>query len=216
MIHQPISKSVSEAIAKGLLEVGAVKLRPQAPFQWASGWMSPIYCDNRLTLSYPEFRKTIKEALADLVKFTLPEIDAIAGVATAGIPQAALVADILNLPMLYVRSAPKDHGMGNRIEGRIIEGAKVLVIEDLVSTGKSSLQAVEALRAAGMKPIAMAAVFSYGFTKADEAFKNANVNLFTLTNYPALVEVAAKTGYIQPQELELLQQWRTSPETWGS
>lgn len=215
MINEPISKQQAEAIALGLLEVGAVKLRPQQPFQWASGWLSPIYCDNRLTLSFPALRTLIKEALTDLVKIQLPDIEAVAGVATAGIPQAALVADALNLPMLYVRSAPKDHGMGNRIEGRIIKDAKVLVIEDLVSTGKSSLQAVEALKEAQMNPIAMAAVFSYGFQQAAQAFNQASMDLFTLSNYDTLVAVAAQNGYIQPQELELLQQWRKNPDTWG-
>ncbi len=207
--------SLATTFAEKLLNVKCIKLQPEQPFTWASGWLSPFYCDNRKTLAYPEVRTFVKEELARLIAEKYPEATAIAGVATGAIAQGALVADALNLPMCYVRSKAKDHGMGNLIEGTLPEGAKVVVVEDLISTGGSSLKAVEALRAAGFEILGMVASYTYGFPVAAEAFKAANVELTTLTNYEAVVEAALKSGYIESKHVELLAQWRANPSEWG-
>ncbi|MFN8415019.1 MAG: orotate phosphoribosyltransferase [Cytophagaceae bacterium] len=202
-------------VAKSLLEIEAVKLSPTQPFQWASGWKSPIYCDNRMTLSYPKVRSIIRDGLAALIREHFPQANGIAGVATAGIPQGALVADVLELPMFYVRPKPKDHGMGNQIEGKVLPGQKVVVIEDLISTGGSSLKAVEALKAANVEVLGMVAIFTYGFEVAANNFAQAKVPLFTLSNYNELIKEAIQLGYIQPEALDALQAWRKAPEVWN-
>ncbi len=201
--------------AKLLMEAKAIKLSPEKPFQWSSGWNSPIYCDNRITLSYPAIRTTIKEALAARVKEDFPQAEAIAGVATAGIAQGALIADYLHLPYAYVRPEPKKHGMGNQIEGRLEPGQKVVVVEDLISTGGSSLKVVEALRAYGVEVVGMIAIFTYGFKQADDNFTLHNVKLSVLSNYNFLIDAALEEGYITQQQVDSLGQWRLSPETWG-
>ncbi|WP_019986987.1 orotate phosphoribosyltransferase [Rudanella lutea] len=206
---------INSQIARHLLEVKAVKLRPEEPFTWSSGWLSPIYCDNRVTLSYPEVRTFIKNALADAIRQNFPAADIIAGVATAGIAQGALVADVLNLPYCYVRPEPKKHGMGNQIEGRFEAGQRVVVIEDLISTGGSSLKVVEALRQAGADVLGMAAIFTYGFPLADENFRNANVPLVCLSDYSALIEEAQRMDYVQAEQLSSLGAWREDPGSWG-
>ncbi len=185
------------------------------PFKWASGWNSPIYCDNRISLSYPSARTFIKNALVEAIKIKFPDVEVIAGVATAGIPQGALVADAMELPYVYVRSSAKSHGMQNLIEGKVIPGAKTVVIEDLISTGGSSLQAVNALEAAGFNPIAVVSIFSYGFSLAQTEFKKAAIELVSLSNYNALIEQALEMQVIEQSDLVRLQEWRTSPETWG-
>jgi orotate phosphoribosyltransferase len=207
--------TTARKIASFLLETKAVQLRPNEPFQWSSGWKSPIYCDNRITLSSPEARTFIKKSLAKLIKKNFPDAQAIAGVATAGIAQGALVADYLNLPFSYVRPKPKEHGMGNQIEGRIEKGQKVVVIEDLISTGGSSLKAVEALRAAGVEVVGMVAIFTYGFKAADENFDANNVKLATLSSYKYLIDEALQSNYISADDVASLQKWRRNPEKWG-
>ena len=202
-------------LAAELLKIKAVKLQPEQPFTWASGWKSPFYCDNRKTLSFPELRTRVKLGLAKLILEEFPEADIVAGVATGAIAQGALVAEELAKPFVYVRPKAKDHGMGNQIEGDVFPGAKVIVVEDLVSTGMSSLRAVEALRAAGVEVIGMVASFTYGFNVAEEAFANAGVKLITLTNYEAVLEVALETGYITEEELPLLNEWRKDPSHWN-
>ncbi|WP_242929001.1 orotate phosphoribosyltransferase [Pontibacter vulgaris] len=209
------STTTAHKVASFLLETEAVKLRPEQPFKWSSGWNSPIYCDNRVTLSYPYIRSYIKQALAELIKNNFPDAEAIAGVATAGIAQGALVADLLEMPFLYVRPQPKSHGMGNQIEGKLLAGQKVVLVEDLISTGGSSLKAAEAVIAAGGKVVGMAAIFTYGFPLAEENFKNAGIPLFCLSNYSALTEAALEQGVISENSMEALAQWRKSPETWG-
>ena len=207
-------KNVETAFAEQLLEVKAIKLQPENPFTWASGWKSPFYCDNRKTLSYPSLRTFVKENLAEMIRISFPEADAVAGVATGAIAQGALVSDVLGLPFCYVRSKAKDHGMGNLIEGTLPEGSKVVVVEDLISTGGSSLKAVEALRAAGFEVVGMVAAYTYGFPVAEEAFRAANVKLLTLTNYQAVVSVATQTGYITADQQPTLDQWRKDPANW--
>jgi orotate phosphoribosyltransferase len=207
--------TVSQKIASILLETKAVKLSPEKPFKWSSGWNSPIYCDNRVTLSFPEGRTFIKKSLAKAIKKHFPEADLIAGVATAGIPQGALVADALGLPFAYVRPKPKEHGMGNQIEGRIEKGQKVVVVEDLISTGGSSLKAVDALREAGIEVIGMVAIFTYGFKVADKNFEEAGVKLVTLGHYNSLIDQAIAQKYIAAESLESLKKWRRNPEKWG-
>ncbi|GAB2535316.1 orotate phosphoribosyltransferase [Rufibacter soli] len=202
-------------IAAYLLETQAVQLRPEQPFLWSSGWNSPIYCDNRVTLSYPHIRSFIKKALAQAVKAHFEGVQAIAGVATAGIAQGALVADLLDLPYLYVRPEPKSHGMGNQIEGKLEKGQRIVLIEDLVSTGGSSLKAAKAVQSAGGEVIGMAAIFTYGFSQADANFAAANIPTVCLSNYNALLETAAQQGYISKDAIATLEQWRQSPETWG-
>ena len=205
---------IKESFAEKLLAVKAIKLQPNEPFTWASGWKSPIYTDNRQTLAYPELRSFVKQELVHLVHTEFPEAEAVAGVATGAIAQGALVADELQLPYCYVRPKPKDHGMGNQIEGTLPKGAKVVVVEDLISTGGSSLKAVDALRAAGFEVVGMVASYTYGFPVAEEAFKAANVRLVTLSDYEHTTAIAAKTGYIQESDLEVLREWRKSPSTW--
>ena len=197
-----------------LLDIKAVKLQPNNPFTWASGWKSPIYCDNRKVNSYPEVRTFVKLELVHTIIENFPEAEAVAGVATGAISQGALVADALNLPFAYVRPKPKDHGMGNLIEGTLPEGAKVVVVEDLISTGGSSLKAVEALRQAGFEVVGMVASYTYGFPQAEEAFAAAKVRLVTISDYEHTTAIAAKTGYIQESDLQVLAEWRKSPSTW--
>lgn len=203
-------------IAEFLLQVKAIKLQPNEPFTWASGWKSPIYCDNRVTLSHPTIRTYIRQSLTALIETEFSKAEVIAGVATAGIPQGVLVAQDLGLPFVYVRSAPKSHGMTNMIEGEIREGQKVVVIEDLISTGSSSLKAVEALRAAGCEVIGMASIFTYGFDIAEQNFKDANCTYSSLCNYEMLIQQALSSGYyITEKDLGSLKEWRKNPENWG-
>ncbi len=197
--------------ASKLLEIKAIKLQPQNPFTWASGWKSPFYCDNRKTLSFTDVRTYVKLELVHAILANFPEATAVAGVATGAIAQGAMVADELNLPFCYVRSKPKDHGMGNLIEGELPVGSKVVVVEDLISTGGSSLKAVEALRQAGFEVVGMVASYTYGFPVAEEAFAKAQVRLITLTDYEHVVERALATGYIQESDVDLLHRWRKDP-----
>ena len=206
--------SVDKLLAKKLLGVSAVKLQPKNPFNWASGWKSPIYTDNRKTLSFPEVRSFVKVELTRLIKEKFAEFDVIAGVATGAIAQGALIADELDMPYVYIRSAAKDHGMGNLIEGEIKPGQKVVVVEDLISTGGSSLKAAEAVRQAGCEVVGMVAIFTYGFPLAEEKFKEAGVTLYTLSNYNAVLEAAAETGYINSEDIETLKVWRENPSQW--
>lgn len=210
-----MEKTIAQEMAERLLKVEAVKLQPEAPFTWASGWLSPIYCDNRVTLSDPEVRTFIKENLAQLIQQHFPEVTAISGVATGAIAQGALVADLLHLPFSYIRSKAKDHGMQNLIEGRIQPKDKVVVVEDLISTGMSSLNAVQALRHAGYEVLGMVAIYTHGLQKAEQAFQEAGVTLYTLSDYDTVIEQAAATHYINEQEIHTLQQWRKAPEVWG-
>lgn len=208
-------KKLEHNVALKLLKIKAVKLQPSNPFTWASGWKSPIYCDNRKTLSYPALRNFIKIELARIIREKYDQVDAIAGVATGAIAQGAMVAEELGLPFVYVRSSPKDHGLENLIEGDLKPGMKVVVIEDLISTGGSSLKAVDAIRADGSDVIGMLAIFTYGFHVAEQAFKNAKVELTTLSDYNSVLEMALETNYIHESELKALQEWRKSPSTWG-
>ncbi|WP_347156943.1 orotate phosphoribosyltransferase [Pontibacter chitinilyticus] len=210
------SSNTAHQVASFLLETEAVKLQPTQPFKWSSGWNSPIYCDNRVTLSFPHIRSYIKKKLAELVKEQYPQAEAIAGVATAGIAQGALVADLLEMPFLYVRPEPKKHGMGNQIEGRLLPGQKVVLVEDLISTGGSSLKAAEAVQAAGAEVVGMAAIFTYGFALAEQNFEKAGIPLHCLSHYDALTEAAAAQGYIPASAMETLAQWRQSPDTWSA
>ena len=200
--------------AAKLLDVKAIKLQPENPFTWASGWKSPFYCDNRKTLSFPALRTFVKTELTRLVMENFPEADAVAGVATGAIAQGALVADELGMPFAYVRSKPKDHGLANLIEGELPAGAKVVVVEDLISTGGSSLKAVEALRNAGFEVVGMVASYTYGFDVAKKAFEDAKVTLMTLTNYEAVLEAALNTGYISQEQIPTLNEWRSNPSEW--
>ena len=207
-------KTLEKLYAEKLLKIKAIKLQPANPFTWASGWKSPFYCDNRKTLSYPSLRNFVKLEISRIVLEKFGQVDAIAGVATGAIPQGALVAEELNLPFVYVRSTPKDHGLENLIEGELRPGMKVVVIEDLISTGGSSLKAVEAIRRDGCEVIGMVAAFTYGFPVAIEAFKEAKVNLVTLTNYEAVLDSALKTGYINEEDVPVLDNWRKDPAHW--
>ena len=207
-------KALERLFAEKLLKIKAIKLQPANPFTWASGWKSPFYCDNRKTLSYPALRNFVKTEITRVVLERFGDVDAIAGVATGAIPQGALVADTLGLTYVYVRSAPKDHGLENLIEGDLKPGQKVVVIEDLVSTGGSSIKAVESIRKAGCEVIGMAAIFTYGFPEAARRFEEANVKLLTLSNYNAMLEVAIETNYIAPEYLETLKEWRQDPANW--
>ncbi len=206
--------TVEKIFAEKLLKVKAIKLQPEQPFTWASGWKSPFYCDNRKTLAFPALRTFVKLQLSRIVAELYPEADAIAGVATGAIAQGALVADELALPFAYVRSKPKDHGMANLIEGDLQQGMKVVVVEDLISTGGSSLKAVEALRQHGCEVLGMVAAYTYGFPVAEEAFAAAGVTLTTLTNYEAVVETALQTGYIEQSHVPMLAAWRKDPANW--
>ena len=205
----------SKRIADFLLQIKAIKLQPSNPFTWASGWKSPIYCDNRKTLSFPEVRTYIRDSFAEKVKLLYPEVQVIAGVATGAIAHGALAAEKLGLPFIYVRSEAKEHGLGNQIEGFFEKGQKVVVIEDLISTGGSSLNAVKALRNAGCQVLGMVAIFTYEFRKASDAFSTEGCDLQTLTNYSTLVETAVSSGYISQAEVETLKQWRLDPAGWG-
>lgn len=207
--------NVKNKVASELLRISAVKVQPDAPFTWASGWHSPFYCDNRKALSYPDVRDLIRDSLIDAIHGGFPEFDVIAGVATGAIAQGALVADRMGKPFVYVRSAPKDHGLANLIEGYLEPGSRVMVVEDLVSTGGSSLKAVEALRNAGCEVVGMVASFTYGFPVAEEAFAQAGVKLVTLTDYPAMLETAVASGYIRESSLGTLEEWRKNPSEWG-
>lgn len=200
--------------ASRLLQVKAIKLQPNNPFTWASGWLSPFYCDNRKTLSYPELRNYVKLELVHKVLECFPEAEVVAGVATGAIAQGALVADELNLPFVYVRSKPKDHGLENLIEGDLKPGMKVVVIEDLISTGGSSLKAVEAIRSNACEVIGMVASYTYGFPVAENAFREANVRLETLTDYEHVVAEALATGYISERDVDVLHDWRQAPDKW--
>ncbi len=206
---------IEKQIAQTLLQIKAIKLSPANPFTWASGWRSPIYCDNRKTLSYPAARKEIYEAFAQIIRQKYPEAGVVAGVATGAIACGVLAAEALGKPFIYVRSAPKGHGLANQVEGAFTPGDKVVVIEDLISTGGSSLSAVEALRAAGCDVLGMVAIFTYGFPQAEANFRAAGVELTTLSNYNALIELAQAQGYVQPEEVETLRAWRQSPDTWN-
>ncbi len=197
-----------------LLQAGSVKLSPSAPFTWASGWKSPIYCDNRKLLSLPFIRDFIKSELANAVFEKFAEADVVAGVATAGIPWGAMVADQLKLPFIYVRPKPKEHGLGNQIEGEIQPGEKAVVVEDLISTGKSSLQVVDVLRQKGIHVEGMVSIFNYQFDIAQEAFKRAEVPFFSLTDYPNLLQLATQKGIVQESEQEILLKWRSDPANW--
>ncbi|MBE6304701.1 MAG: orotate phosphoribosyltransferase [Bacteroidales bacterium] len=208
-------KQLDILLAEKLLKVSAIKLQPYNPFTWASGWNSPIYTDNRITLSYPDIRSFIKVELCRQVLEHFPEANAVAGVATGAIAQGALVADTLGLPYVYVRSSPKDHGLENLIEGNLVPGQKVVVVEDLISTGGSSLKAVKAIRNAGCEVVGMVAMFSYGFPLAEQAFKDADVKLVTLSNYNAMLEAAVATNYISQSDLETLREWRKDPSIWS-
>lgn len=208
-------EATAKEIARLLLKANAIKLSPEKPFQWSSGWFSPIYCDNRVALSYPSTRTYIKEALAERIKQDFPEAEVIAGVATAGIAQGALIADYLDLPFAYVRPEPKKHGMGNQIEGRLEKGQKVVVVEDLISTGGSSLKVVDALREAGIEVVGMIAIFTYGFAVADENFKARQVSLSVLSDYSYLIETAVEDNYVTADQLGKLAAWREAPDQWG-
>lgn len=205
---------LKKALAEKLLDIKAIKLQPNNPFTWASGWKSPFYCDNRKTLSYPALRSFVKIELVHTILENFPEATAVAGVATGAIAQGALVAEELSLPFCYVRSKPKDHGMGNLIEGTLPEGAKVVVVEDLISTGGSSLKAVDALRKAGFEVVGMVASYTYGFPIAEKAFQDAHVKLITLTDYEHVVAQAVETGYIKQEDIEVLHEWRRDPANW--
>ncbi len=206
--------TLEKIFAEKLLNIKAIKLQPENPFTWASGWKSPFYCDNRKTLSFTDLRTFVKTELARLLIENFPDVDAVAGVATGAIPQGALVADLLNKPFVYVRSKPKDHGLENLIEGELAPGSKVVVIEDLISTGGSSLKAVEAIRKSGSEVVGMIASYTYGFPIAEQAFKDANVRLLTLTNYEAVLEVALESGYITKDQVPMLNEWRRDPANW--
>ncbi|MBO0431256.1 orotate phosphoribosyltransferase [Enterococcus sp. DIV0660C] len=208
--------TVETLIAKDLLEIEAVFLNPTQPFTWASGLKSPIYCDNRITMSYPKVRQEIANGLAKKIKAEFPEVEVIAGTATAGIPHAAWVADILDLPMVYIRSKAKDHGKGNQIEGRIFEGQKMVVIEDLISTGGSVLEACEAATREGANVLGVAAIFTYELSKGLTNFSQAKIPLITLTNYSTLIETAREANYINEEELDLLKSWKKDPENWNA
>ncbi len=205
---------VQKLIASKLLEVEAVRLQPDKPFTWASGWKSPIYCDNRKTLSYPQLRSLIKIELARVISEEFPEAESVAGVATGAIAQGALVADVLGLPFSYIRSAPKDHGMENLIEGDLRPGSRVVIVEDLISTGGSSLKAVEAVRKHGAEVVGMVAIYTHGFPDATDNFDKAGVRLITLSHYDAVLAEAVRTNYITKEDEAVLAEWRKSPATW--
>lgn len=203
------------SVAEKLLQINAVKLNPQNPFTWASGWKSPIYCDNRKILSYPYVRDYIKSEMTNAVFTEFPDADVIAGVATAGIPHGMLVADLLSLPFIYVRSKPKEHGMGNQIEGVLIAGQKVVVIEDLISTGKSSLEAVKAIQEAQGEVIGLCSVFTYEFPISKQIFEQENIKTLSLSNYTSLIEIALEKKIITEDDVALLKSWRENPSEWG-
>jgi len=207
-------EDIKRRIAGSLLQIKAIKLETANFFTWASGWRSPIYCDNRKILSYPAVRKEVYEAFSELITRKYPDAGIIAGVATGAIAHGVLVAEKMSLPFIYVRSAPKAHGLANQVEGEVAPGAKVVVVEDLISTGGSSLSTVEALRTAGCEVLGMVAIFTYGFPEAVENFRRAGVALDTLSDYPTMIALAAEQGYVREADLETLKQWRESPQTW--
>jgi len=209
-----IENTTARQVASMLLDIGAIKLNHSNPFTWSSGWKSPVYCDNRLALSYPEIRSFVKDSLASAVKKKFPETEYIAGVATAGIPQGALVADALKLPFVYVRPKPKDHGMGNLIEGKIDPGKKAVMIEDLISTGGSSLKAAQAMQEAGFNVIGMVAIFTYGFDVAEKSFEQSKMPLVCLSNFNYLLEEAVAKKYLDQSQLAHVRSWRQDPSIW--
>lgn len=209
-----IDQTFSKEIALDLLDINAVILRPNDPFTWSSGWNSPIYCDNRLTMRYPKIRKKIAQQFVEFISNKYPEVDVITGTATAGIPHAAWVAENMDKPMSYVRAKAKAYGLGNQIEGGIQKGETTVVIEDLISTGGSAISVVEALQFIGADIKAVLSIFTYGFDKANERFEKANVPMFTLTDYATLIDVASKNNYVDESDLETLAEWRKQPETW--
>ncbi len=209
-----LNSELASKVANELLRIKAVKLQPNNPFTWASGWKSPIYCDNRKTLSYPDVRRLIAKGLAQGVREKFANAEVVAGVATGAIAIGVMVAEELELPFVYVRPKPKEHGLGNQIEGYLPENSKVVVIEDLISTGGSSLKAVEALRETSSTVLGMVAIFTYGFANADENFEKAECEIFTLSNYSELVKLAVGSGYVSESDLDELNKWRTSPSTW--
>ncbi len=208
-------ESLEKIVAKQLLDVKAVKLSPENPFTWASGWKSPIYCDNRKILSYPAARKVVYESFVKIIEKNFKDVDIIAGVATGAIAYGMLVAEAMGKPFVYVRPKPKDHGTGSQIEGDLPKGARVVVVEDLISTGGSSLSAVDCLQKNGAIVLGMVAIFTYNFIKSRKAFENANIELHTLSHYEALLEEAVAENYIKQENLEVLKEWRINPEIWG-
>jgi len=208
-------ETINEIIAFQLIQIEAIKLQPQKPFTWSSGWISPIYCDNRKTLSFPEIRNFIKHQFAQIINDKYPDAEIIAAVATGAIPQGAIVADLLGKPFIYIRLSPKGHGLENVIEGDLKEGQKVVIIEDLVSTGGSSLKAVDAVRKAGGNVLGMMAIFTYSFKTAIDSFAAAGVELTTLSDYETLLKVASKIGYISNDKIDFLEEWRKNPSEWG-
>ncbi len=209
-----MESSTAQQVAKYLLQIKAIKLKPESPFTWASGWLSPIYCDNRITLSYPKIRRILRNAMAQEIKIRYPEVKAIAGVATGAIGIGMLVAEVLGLPFMYVRPVPKKHGRQNQIEGHFDPIAPTVLVEDLISTGKSSLQAVEALRKENIKVLGMVALFSYEFDVAAQNMREANIELTTLSGYNVLIDTAIATNYIASEQEEVLKKWREAPELW--
>lgn len=210
-----IDKHSAAPVAALLLEIGAIRLSPDKPFTWSSGWLSPVYCDNRLALSYPDKRTQIRDFLSAAVRQHFPHAESIAGVATAGIAQGALVADQLQLPFLYVRPKPKDHGMQNLIEGKVVPGQKVVLVEDLVSTGGSSIKAAEALRDAGFEVAGMLAIFTYGFDTAAENFAAASIPLVCLSDFQHLLEEAVRLKFMNAENMQMVARWRENPSVWG-
>jgi orotate phosphoribosyltransferase len=209
-----LDEKLADKVAKELLLIKAVKLQPNEPFTWASGWKSPIYCDNRKILFDPDTRGFIAKGLTKGVREKFPDAEVVAGVASGAIAIGLMVAEELDLPFVYVRPKPKEHGLGNQIEGGDVSGMKVLVIEDLISSGGSSLKAVDALRQASANVLGMVAIFTYGFSKADKAFEEANCDIFTLSNYSVLVKLAVNTGFVSETHLDILNDWRKSPSSW--
>lgn len=209
-----VQEQTAASVASMLLEIQAIKLNTEKPFTWASGWKSPIYCDNRLSLSFPAIRTAIRDGLVQAIRANFPSAEAVAGVATAGVPQGALVADVLQLPFVYVRPKPKDHGMENLIEGKVVKGQRVVVIEDLISTGGSSLKAVQALRDAGFDVLGMISIFTYGFEVAVRNFQDANVSLVSLSDYSSLIAYASANNLISADQLTSLKAWRVDPANW--
>ena len=210
-----LNKEKALKVAEFLLQIKAVKLAPNNPFTWASGWKSPIYCDTRISLSFPTIRTFIRQAYAEAIREQFGKPDVIAGVATGGIPQGALIAQELGVPFIYVRSAPKGHGMGNQVEGYFDKGQKVVVIEDLISTGGSSLKAIEALQEAGLEVKGLIAVFTYGFSMAEKTFKKAGIPFLTLTSYDVLIKQALQKDYIHENDVASLKDWKKNPEIWN-
>lgn len=207
--------STPKQFATKFLQINALQINLQQPYIWASGWHSPVYCDNRKVLSFPYVRDFVKSELANMILEHFPDAEVIAGVATAGIAHGVMAADLLKLPFIYVRAKPKEHGLGNQIEGVLEKGQKVVIVEDLVSTGKSSLQVADVLRAQGAEVLGMCALFTYGFPVADEAFQQAGIPLYTISNYPALMEVCEEQKIISPEQKPTLEQWRVDPANWN-